>query len=72
MSDRRDTSERARASEGEGANKQTKKGKVENIGNSYFPALAGPLFAPEGYSRREYLARVRKYEETLSVIDEHY
>lgn len=29
----------------EGGKAQTEK-KVENIGNSYFPALAGPLFAP--------------------------
>lgn len=51
-------------SEGEGTNRK----KVENIGNSYFPALVGSLFAPsEGrgsYIRREYLARIRKYEET--------
>lgn len=53
----------ARMSEGEGANR---KKKVENIGNSYFPALAGPAFCSSGrgYSRREYLTRVRKYEET--------
>lgn len=54
----------AKVSEGEGTNRK----KVENIGNSYFPALVGSLFAPrEGrgsYIRREYLARIRKYEET--------
>lgn len=52
-----------------------KQKKVENIGNSYFPALVGPLFAreekgviPDGNTSRgsENMRRL------VPVIDEHY